>query len=131
MKKNNNFNIKVLLDKFKKQEEQEKNEEQNAFLGKIGSFFDPEPQKERVLNQEDFKGAGDVYYATVSAFYKVAERLLWVILAVFMVFSITTNYKEITYDNFFYLLRDFSAVADSDTSNYQILSYDSAMLLAA
>lgn len=126
MKKDNNFNIKLLLDKLrKKKDKPDGEEEQNDFLGKIGSFFDPEPQKERVLSQEDFKGAGDVYYATISAFYKIAERLLWVILAVFMVFSIATNYKEITYNNFFYLLRDFSAVADSDTSGYQILSYDS------
>lgn len=126
MKKNNNFNIKDLLDKFKKKDgETSESEEKDGFLGKVGSFFDPEPQKERVLSQEDFKGAGDVYYASVSAFYKIAERLLWVVLAAFMVFSLTTNYKEITYNNFFYLLRDFSAAADSDTSNYQILSYDS------
>ena len=116
------FNIKDLL-KRKKGENSE--EEQINILGKVGDFFDPEPEKERVLNQEDFKGAGDVYYASVSAFYKIAERLLWIVLAVFLTFSLATNYKEITYDNFFYLLRDFSAAADSNTSNYQILSYDS------
>ena len=36
-----------------------------------------------------------------------------------------TNYKEITFNNFFYLLKDFSSAADTETSNYQILSYDS------
>ncbi len=94
-------------------------------LGKVGDFFDPEPQKERVLSQEDFRGAGDVYYASVSAFYKITERLLWIVLAAFLAVSLATNYQEITYDNFFYLLRDFSAAADSNTSNYQVLSYDS------
>ena len=92
---------------------------------KVGGFFDPEPQKERVLNKEDFHAAGDVYYASVSAFYKVFERILWVLLALFLTFSIVTNYKEITFDNFFYLLKDFSNVSDNDASNYQILSYDS------
>ncbi len=97
----------------------------DRIFNKVGGFFDPEPQKERVLNQEDFHGAGDVYYASVSAFYKVFERILWVLLAIFMTFSIVTNYREITFDNFFYLLKDFSNVADNDASNYQVLSYDS------
>ena len=92
---------------------------------KVGGFFDPEPQKERVLSKEDFKGAGDVYYASVSAIYKVFERIMWVFLILFLVFSILTNYKEITFNNFFYLLKDFSNVSDNDASNYQVLSYDS------
>lgn len=94
-------------------------------FGKLGDFFNPEPQKERVLRHEDFNGAGDTYYANVSALYKVAERLLWLILVVFMVISLVTNYKEITYDNFFYLLKDFSTAADSEVPSYQVLSYDS------
>lgn len=94
-------------------------------VGKVGEFFDPEPQRERVLRHEDFNGAGDTYYASVSAFYKIAERLLWLILIIFMVISLVTNYKEITYDNFFYLLKDFSSAADSEVPTYQVLSYDS------
>lgn len=92
---------------------------------KVGAFFDPEPQKERVLRHEDFNAAGDVYYASVSAFYKIAERLLWLVLALFTAFSIGTNYKEITFDNFFYLMKDFSSASDSNVPNYQTLSYDS------
>jgi len=121
-KKNKKFDLGGLLSRTKDKSEGET--EQNIF-GKVGSFFDPEPQKERVLSREDFKGAGDVYYATVSAFYKIFERLLWVALALFMAVSLATNYREITYDNFFYLLRDFSTAAESNTSSYQILSYDS------
>ncbi len=120
-----NFNMKRLLGKLgRKKNDNDDGDEQNIF-GKVGSFFDPEPQKERVLSKEDFDGAGDVYYASVSAFYKIAERLLWVILTVFLTVSIATNYREITYSNFFYLLRDFSTAAESNTSNYQVLSYDS------
>lgn len=95
------------------------------FFNRVGGFFDPEPQKERVLSKEDFKGAGDVYFASVSAFYKVIERILWAALILFVVFALLTNYKEITYNNFFYLIKDFSSAVDSETSNYQILSYDS------
>lgn len=102
-----------------------KKREKKKVFDRVGGFFDPEPQKERVLSKEDFKGAGDVYFASVSAFYKVIERILWVLLILFLVFSLLTNYKEITFNNFFYLLKDFSSAADSETSNYQILSYDS------
>ena len=115
-------------------EESSESKEKNAsgkkktkkdFFNKVGGFFDPEPQKERVLSKEDFRRAGDVYFASVSAFYKVVERILWVLLILFLVFSLMTNYKEITFNNFFYLLKDFSSAADTETSNYQILSYDS------
>ena len=133
-----NIDVKGIMAKIKKKkgDDPEKNEEKQSdevdalkkksFFGKVSDMFNYEPQKERVLNREDFNAAGDVYYASVSALYKVAERLLWLILVVFMIFSLVTNYKEITYNNFFYLLRDFSTAADSQTSNYQILSYDSS-----
>lgn len=101
------------------------NKKSKRFFDKVGGFFDPEPQKERVLSKEDFRAAGDVYYASVSAFYKVFERILWVLLILFLVFSLLTNYKDITFNNFFYLLKDFSNVSDNDASNYQVLSYDS------
>lgn len=92
---------------------------------RVSDYFNPEPQKERVLSQEDFNRAGDTYYASVSAFYKVVERLLWIVLAIFLVFSVTTNYQEITFNNFFYLMKDFSTASDSDVPDYQVLSYDS------
>ena len=118
------------LDRLNEEHESEndipkkKNGKKKVF-DRVGGFFDPEPQKERVLSKEDFKGAGDVYFASISAFYKVIERILWVLLILFLVFSLLTNYKEITFNNFFYLLKDFSSAVDSETSNYQILSYDS------
>lgn len=130
------FNIKEKLDRInpiKKNADgkrtffgkKEDGEGTNKFFDKVGDYFNPEPQKERVLRHEDFNAAGDVYYASVSAFYKVGERLLWLILAIFMIFSVVTNYKEITFDNFFYLLKDFSSAADSEVPQYQVLSYDS------
>ena len=99
--------------------------QKNGFFGRVGDYFNPEPQKERVLRHEDFNRAGDTYYASISAFYKIIERLLWLVLAAFMTFSVITNYKEITFNNFFYLLKDFSSASDSDVPNYQVLSYDS------
>ncbi len=96
-----------------------------AFFDKIGELFNPEPQKEKVLRREDFKRAGDTYYASVSAGYKISQRILAVLLAFFLLVSLLTNFSQITYDNFFYLLKDFSAAAGNSQSNYNVLSYDS------
>ena len=93
---------------------------------KLGRFFSPEPQKEKVLRQEDFTAAGDVYYANVSAGYKVAQRFLWLLFILFMVFSIFFHRQDITYDNFFYLMRDFSSAVDAETTNYETVSYESS-----
>lgn len=99
--------------------------EPHGLMGKIGHFFNPEPQKEKVLRHEDFNAAGDVYYASVSAGFKVAQRVLWVFFVCFMAITLVFNFREITYDNFFYLIRDFSGLADSGASNYETLSYES------
>lgn len=109
----------------RKDNSSENNETNSGILKKISKFFSPEPQKEKVLRHEDFKAAGDTYYATVSAGYKISQRILILILTVFLVFSLITNFREITYDNFFYLIKDFSAAVDIEASNYQTLSYDS------
>ena len=93
---------------------------------RIGRFFSHEPQKEKVLRQEDFHAAGDLYYASVSAGYKVIQRFLWVFFVCFMAVSVILNYKVITYDNFFYLFRDFSSAVDAESTNYETLSYESS-----
>ena len=97
----------------------------SAFVSKLKDLFDPEPQKEKVLRHEDFNRAGDTYYATVSAGYKVSQRMLLLILALFLVVSVVTNFREITYDNFFYLIKDFSSAVDLESTNYDSVSYDS------
>ena len=106
-------------------DERVSSEDGSGFLGRVSDYFNPEPQKERVLSHEDFNRAGDTYYASISAFYKVIERLLWTVLAIFLAFSVVTNYREITFNNFFYLMKDFSTASDSDVPDYQVLSYDS------
>ncbi len=100
-------------------------EEDRSFAKRVQHFFSTEPQREKVLRHEDFNAAGDVYYAHVSAAYKVAQRLLVLVLILFLLFSILANYREITYDNFFYLIKDFSGAVDSDGGNYETLSYES------
>ena len=72
-----------------------------VILEKIAMYFNPQPQKEKVLRHEDFNRAGDTYYATVSAGYKITQRLITVVLVFFLVLSLITNFNEITYDNFF------------------------------
>lgn len=98
----------------------------SEMTSKIGNFFSHEPQKEKVLRQEDFHAAGDVYYASISAGYKVLQRFLWLLFVLFMAISVIVNYKVITYDNFFYLLRDFSSAVESESTNYETLSYESS-----
>lgn len=118
----------------KKQKDNSENFEDNSekrsvfsseFFGKLGEFFNPEPQKEKVLRHEDFAAAGDTYYATVSAGYKISQRILIVILVIFLVFSLVTNFNEITFDNFFYMIKDFNTAVDMESTNYDTLSYDS------
>lgn len=99
--------------------------EKFGFFNKLGNYFNPEPQKERVLRHEDFNAAGDVFYASVSAGYKISQRIIVIILVVFLLFSLITNFNQITYDNFFYLLKDFAAAADVESTNYDTLSYTS------
>ncbi len=96
-----------------------------GFLGKLGNYFNPEPQKEKVLRHEDFNAAGDVFYASVSAGYKISQRIIIIALVVFLLFSLVTNFNNITYDNFFYVLKDFAAAADVESTNYETLSYTS------
>ena len=89
-------------------------------------YFSAEPEKEKVLRHEDFDAAGDEYYATVSAWYKVFQRVFLVGLIFFTVVSVAVNFKYITYDNFFYLIKDFNTAVDSENVDYETLSYDAA-----
>lgn len=95
-----------------------------SFAENLARFFSAEPQKEKILRHEDFAGAGDVYYATVSARYKVAQRILTLLLVLFLLLSVFTNISSITYGNFFYFFRDFGNAVDIERSNYESLSYD-------
>ncbi len=97
----------------------------HMFFDKISDLFNPEPQKEKVLRREDFKGAGDTYYAAVAAGYKISQRIIAVLLVFFLLVSLSVNFRQITYDNLFYLLKDFSAAAGTGKSAYNTLSYDS------
>ncbi len=92
---------------------------------KVKTLFTIEEQKEKVLRHEDFNAAGDVYYANVSSVYKISQRILVLILVVFLLFSFVVNFKEITYDNLFYLFKDFSNAVDIESSNYDVVSYTS------
>ena len=97
----------------------------SSTVKKIGNYFNTEPQKEKVLKHEDFDAAGDVYYASVSAHYKVAQRVLVLVLVLFLLISIVTNYREITFDNFYYLVKDFTSASDAGQNYYETLSYES------
>ena len=119
------FGKKKNEDNSKSNNEAHRSSNNGKVLGRLGSFFNPEPQKEKVLRRKDFNAAGDTYYATVSAGYKISQRILVLLLVLFLLFSLVTNFREITYDNFFYLIKDFSSAVDIESTNYQTLSYDS------
>ncbi len=97
-----------------------------GFAERIARFFNPEPQKEKVLRYEDFDAAGDTYYASVSAGYKIAQRIFSVIFVIFVLFSVITNIREITYDNLYFLIKDFGMAVDTESVNYETLSYDAS-----
>ena len=121
--------FKKLKDKLEGSRKNQEATDNGSFLSsaakKIGNYFNTEPQKEKVLKHEDFDAAGDVYYATVSAHYKVAQRVLVLVLVLFLLFSVIANYKEITFDNFYYLVKDFTSASDAGQNNYETLSYES------
>lgn len=108
----------------KKENNGEKAKDKNAFFEKVAGFFSADPQKEKILRYEDFQSATDPYYATVSARYKVTQRVLALLLVIFLLFSIFTNIKEITYGNLFYFIRDFGNAVDIASVDYETLSYD-------
>ena len=93
---------------FKKNDNEDEKADEGGRVGRFASgiadFFDPEPEKEKILRHEDFRGAGDEYYATVSSRYKIAQRVFSVLCVVFLLFSILTNVTDITYENLFYFL---------------------------
>ena len=98
----------------------------DRFTRTVSKYFSAEPEKERVLRYEDFDRAGDTYYATVSAWYKVMQRVFLLCLAVFASVSIAVNFRHITYDNFFYLIKDFETAVDTENLGYETLSYDAS-----
>ena len=121
--KNNLFSF------FKKDANENQNADNRfAELSRIVSkYFSTDPEKEKVLRYEDFDAAGDPYYATVSAWYKVLQRVFLVCLAVFSIVSVTVNFKHITYDNLFYLVKDFGTAVDTENVSYETLSYDASV----
>ena len=110
--------------KDNKENNQEKPKSKGAFFERVAGFFSADPQKEKILRYEDFQNATDPYYATVSARYKVTQRVLVLLLVIFLLISIFTNIKEITYGNLFYFVRDFGNAVDIASIDYETLSYD-------
>ena len=121
--KNNKFSF-FNKDNDNKDNDKNSNRRFAKFSETVSKYFSTEPEKEKVLRYEDFDAAGDTYYATVSAWYKVLERVFLVCLAVFAVVSVTVNFKNITYDNVFYLIKDFNTAVDTENVKYDTLSYD-------
>lgn len=121
---------KKLFDLFKKEETKDEDISDGGkfeeIVKRLSEYFTAEPEKERVLRFEDFDRAGDTYCATVSARYKVCQRIALSVLVCFMLVSVIFNIRNITYDNFFYLIKDFGAAAGSETQGFETLTYDAS-----
>ncbi len=106
--------------------ESTENNSLHRFSQTLKGYFSTEPEKEKVLNYKDFDAAGDTYYAGISAWYKIFQRVFFVGFIVFSLASVLFNFKHITYDNFFYLVKDFNTAVDTENVNYETLSYDAS-----
>ncbi len=111
-------------DNSDKEQDTERRSALDRLAERLTFFFSADPQKEKILRHEDFSRAGDTFYATVSARYKVAQRIIVLLLVVFLLFSIFANIRDITYGNLFYFIRDFGNAVDIESTNYETLSYD-------
>ena len=115
---------KRFFEKKNKDDDRSTREKIEGFAWGVADFFDPEPEKEKILRHEDFSRAGDEYYAAVSSRYKIVGRVFTVLLVVFLLFSILTNMSNITYENLFYFAREFGSAVDMASVQYETLSYD-------
>ena len=115
---------KDFFKKKNKDDDRSTREKIEGFASGVADFFDPEPEKEKILRHEDFGGAGDEYYAVVSSRYKVVGRVFAVLCVVFLLFSILTNMSNITYENLFYFAREFGSAVDMASVQHETISYD-------
>lgn len=85
-------------------------------IAKIKEFFTYDPSS---ATSPD--GEKNEYYARVSYRYSYAARMLCVALALIMLFFVFSG--SLSYDNFYYLVKDFGIAADFVNSNYQTITY--------
>lgn len=71
---------------------------------------------------EDSIAEGSVY-ASVSEKYRAATLISVVVLAVFLIFAVIFGYKEFTYENIYYFIKDFDEILSSDKYSADSINY--------
>lgn len=89
-------------------------------ISKIKEFFRYDPSSAN-LGDSSSNGEKNAYYSRVSYRYSYAARMLCVLLALIILFFIFSG--SISYDNFYYLVKDLGIAADFVNSSYQSITY--------
>ena len=63
------------------------------------------------------------YFSSLADKYSKASHILYIALAVCLVFTLLFNSKLLTYNNFNYLFRDLGSAAEIAEENYNSISY--------
>lgn len=80
---------------------------------------------DEVLNEEpiDFSAPSIPYYERLAARFGLARVVLYMVLFVFVVVTVVSNHRLITYENLYYLARDIGASTLTAQSQADHLSY--------
>lgn len=82
-------------------------------------FFKYDPSS--AVNKEESQAKKNEYYAKVSYRYGYAKKILCVILLLIIVIFLFMG--SITYDNFYYLVKDFGVAVDFVNSGHESITY--------
>ena len=89
-------------------------------ISKIKEFFRYDPSSAN-LGDSSSNGEKNAYYSRVSYRYSYAARMLCVLLALIILFFIFSG--SISYDNFYYLSKDFGIASAFVNSSYRTITY--------
>ena len=82
--------------------------------------------KKIILNDSGAFGAhtdDDSYYGSIAIYYRLASVVLGVLAALLVVIFLIVGYKELTYNNIHYFIKDFNSVIDSDLFDADVIEY--------
>ena len=65
----------------------------------------------------------NLYYRSVAFYYRFASLILGFLAIMFVVLFLIFGYKEVTYDNIYYFIKDFDTVINSDDYSTDLIEY--------
>lgn len=76
----------------------------------------------RINYQPDARDKGE-YFSSVGRNYSVTGLAFLVLAGIFVLFSLICGYKELTYDNIYYFIKDFDTVISSESYSADAVDY--------